>query len=341
MTSRLEGGQEYMARADSWDLSENRKGNVELVVNFKVVVEPEERDEAGKITKKAQYEWLNFQRLYFTELSWKRSVQSLIYMGWTGDDLSELRDNGGGLDANEVSITTELSPEYVDEKGNRRPPGDPRQVDQQARRAAGLGDVGGQGEGLGRQDDRPGASDAVGGQERREGRRGQRVRLEDQGRRVARQGRLGPSVLTRLSRRGSVRDGAAPGILSSRGAMTKQQPVPLATQRLYSWCLETRIFAPRVDAAVLRAASASFLGAGRAKVWLVDASQVDEYDSAALGELRSVIADLASRGLEQMALVDPRPAVTYAAPALGGPIRVAGFGTRAEAIGWLKAGCPW
>lgn len=122
MTSRLEGGQEYMARADSWDLSENRKGNVELVVNFKVVVEPEERDEAGKITKKAQYEWLNFQRLYFTELSWKRSVQSLIYMGWTGDDLSELRDNGGGLDANEVSITTELSPEYVDEKGNRRPP---------------------------------------------------------------------------------------------------------------------------------------------------------------------------------------------------------------------------
>ncbi len=52
--------------------------------------------------------------------SQERSIESLQYCGWVGDDLSEFSDKGlHGLDKNEVEIVVELE-EYTDKEGNPR-----------------------------------------------------------------------------------------------------------------------------------------------------------------------------------------------------------------------------
>ena len=57
---------------------------------------------------------------YFSEKTNERSIESLQYCGWRGDDLSEFSDGGlHGLDANEVEIVVELE-EYQTETGETR-----------------------------------------------------------------------------------------------------------------------------------------------------------------------------------------------------------------------------
>ncbi len=55
---------------------------------------------------------------YFSEKTNERTIESLQYCGWKGDDLSEFSDGKlHGLDSNEVEIVVELE-EYQDAEGN-------------------------------------------------------------------------------------------------------------------------------------------------------------------------------------------------------------------------------
>lgn len=57
---------------------------------------------------------------YFSEKTSERSIESLQYCGWKGDDMSEFSDGGlHGLDKNEVEIVVEIE-EYNDKEGNPR-----------------------------------------------------------------------------------------------------------------------------------------------------------------------------------------------------------------------------
>lgn len=57
---------------------------------------------------------------YFTEKTNERSIESLLTLGFTGEDLSEFADGElHGLDANEVDIVVELE-EYTSESGEKR-----------------------------------------------------------------------------------------------------------------------------------------------------------------------------------------------------------------------------
>lgn len=84
----------YRARAIEWSqVTEHEKtGNEEIRVLFGVP--DEEGEETGRTIT-----W----RGYFTEGTAERTVESLRYMGWTGDDITNVQ----GLDANEVQIVVE------------------------------------------------------------------------------------------------------------------------------------------------------------------------------------------------------------------------------------------
>jgi hypothetical protein len=57
---------------------------------------------------------------YFSEKTNERTIESLQYCGWKGDDLGEFSDGKlHGLDTNEVEIAIELE-EYQDKEGNPR-----------------------------------------------------------------------------------------------------------------------------------------------------------------------------------------------------------------------------
>jgi hypothetical protein len=58
---------------------------------------------------------------YFSEKTNERSIESLQYCGWRGEDLSEFADGGlHGLDANEVEIVVELE-EYQTKETTEKP----------------------------------------------------------------------------------------------------------------------------------------------------------------------------------------------------------------------------
>jgi hypothetical protein len=88
------------ARKDSWDLG--KSGDKECVaVLFDYV---DQNGEAGSI------QWWG----YFTDKTWERTLESLRYMGWQGDDLGSL----DSLDANEVELVLDEE-EYQGKKSTK------------------------------------------------------------------------------------------------------------------------------------------------------------------------------------------------------------------------------
>lgn len=92
------------ARTNEWDLGKSTARNGEdakeqIAVLFDYV---DANGETGSIT------WYG----YFTEKTWERTLDSLRYMGWKGDDLGNL----DGLDSNEVELVLDVE-EY---QGKRR-----------------------------------------------------------------------------------------------------------------------------------------------------------------------------------------------------------------------------
>jgi hypothetical protein len=80
----------HIGRARAWNLGEAKTGNEELSVDMTI----KSGECAGQsITA----------RLYFTEKTFDRSIESMRYMGWKGDDLSNIQ----GLDSNDVEIVVE------------------------------------------------------------------------------------------------------------------------------------------------------------------------------------------------------------------------------------------
>ena len=78
------------ARAREWGLDVSKNGKDQVVVLFAYV---------GEDGEEHMIRWYGF----FTEATTDRTLDSLRYCGWTGDDLSNLE----GLDANEVELVLE------------------------------------------------------------------------------------------------------------------------------------------------------------------------------------------------------------------------------------------
>jgi hypothetical protein len=91
MSEILEAGR-YRARAREWSIWAASTGTMQIGVLFDLLDMPGQR-----IT------WYGF----FTDKALPDTVKALRTMGWQGSDPSELGDNGGGLDANEVSLVVE------------------------------------------------------------------------------------------------------------------------------------------------------------------------------------------------------------------------------------------
>lgn len=85
----------YKAKAVDWGFNTTRNGNPELVIEFAVPMPDGSKE-------------MQFAHLYFTEGAFDRAVESLRIMGWKGEELSELDNKGGGIDANEVSLEIEM-----------------------------------------------------------------------------------------------------------------------------------------------------------------------------------------------------------------------------------------
>jgi hypothetical protein len=77
----------YAARAKEWGLGETDTGKEQIAVQFEILTPDAD---IRRIT------WFG----YFTEKTMERTIQSLRYCGWQGDDLSNLSD----LDLNEVEL---------------------------------------------------------------------------------------------------------------------------------------------------------------------------------------------------------------------------------------------
>lgn len=97
----------YKAKASHWWWEQSNNGNYYLTVVFPL---PPENDTEGSEDASVM------ARLFFTDAAVDRSVESLRYLGWTGDDIAKITDGVGGLDANEVSIVVEHE-SYTDDKG--------------------------------------------------------------------------------------------------------------------------------------------------------------------------------------------------------------------------------
>lgn len=92
----------YRARAKSWALAEAKTGSVQVAVLFELLTE-------GMVGQTIT--WYGF----WTDKTWERTVESLKYCGWEGDDPSDLQ----GLDKNEVDLVVE-NESYEDEQGITR-----------------------------------------------------------------------------------------------------------------------------------------------------------------------------------------------------------------------------
>lgn len=84
----IEAGR-YKARGVEGALSTTSKGNPQVAVLLEITQDGPHKGET--------YTWYG----HFTEKTEERTFESLRYLGWAGDDLTDLR----GIDANEVSIT--------------------------------------------------------------------------------------------------------------------------------------------------------------------------------------------------------------------------------------------
>lgn len=77
----------FRAKAKTWDLGETSTGKEQVAVEFQI------------LTEGAEYSTITWYG-YFTEDTWQRTIESLRYMGWKGENLEDL----SGLDANEVEL---------------------------------------------------------------------------------------------------------------------------------------------------------------------------------------------------------------------------------------------
>jgi hypothetical protein len=84
----------YRGRAKSWGLGEFETGTKYVGVSFEVLDEDAPDDEVP---------WKG----WLTDKTLERTVESLRTMGWKGEDLTEIADGAGGLDANEVSLVVQ------------------------------------------------------------------------------------------------------------------------------------------------------------------------------------------------------------------------------------------
>lgn len=80
----------YTAKAKAWGLGETDKGTEEIAVEFEI------------LTEGAHVERITWHG-YFSDKTWERTVESLRYMGWEGNDLADVQ----GLDMNEVELVVE------------------------------------------------------------------------------------------------------------------------------------------------------------------------------------------------------------------------------------------
>jgi hypothetical protein len=80
----------YRAKAVSWDLGETDNKNEQIAVEFEILTPDAEMP---RLT------WYGF----FTEKTWERTIESLRYMGWEGDDLGNL----SALGTNEVDLVVD------------------------------------------------------------------------------------------------------------------------------------------------------------------------------------------------------------------------------------------
>lgn len=87
----------YRGKAKEWTLAESSTGKPMMVVLFDILTE-------GAAEKALTW------RGFFTEATTDRTIESLRFMGFEGDDLSQLE----GLDRNEVELVVE-DEEYTDE----------------------------------------------------------------------------------------------------------------------------------------------------------------------------------------------------------------------------------
>ncbi len=87
MSTLTEGKFKARARKEPWALSESSKGTPQVTANFEITTEGYQGESMP---------WYG----YLSEGAADRTIESLRYMGWKGDNLTQL-DN---LDANEVEL---------------------------------------------------------------------------------------------------------------------------------------------------------------------------------------------------------------------------------------------
>lgn len=80
----------YPAHATHVRLTYTKAGDPQIIVTFVIVGGPHDRE---------QVTWAGF----FSDRTFDRTIQSLRYCGWTGDDISDLT----GIDTNDVDIVVE------------------------------------------------------------------------------------------------------------------------------------------------------------------------------------------------------------------------------------------
>lgn len=85
----------YKGKASAWGLGFSSSGKEQIAVTFSI------------LTEGATHQSLTWYG-YFTDATFDRTIESLRHMGWTGDNLDELRDGTqGALNANEVDLVVE------------------------------------------------------------------------------------------------------------------------------------------------------------------------------------------------------------------------------------------
>lgn len=94
----------YKAKPHSWDLGMTKTGKEQIVVSFQLPAE-------GGSTR------LVYWQGFFTEATVNRTIESLRYLGFEGDDVYSLVGGAGAL-PNEVEIVTEME-EYEGKQRER------------------------------------------------------------------------------------------------------------------------------------------------------------------------------------------------------------------------------
>lgn len=113
----------------------------------------------------------------------------------------------------------------------------------------------------------------------------------------------------------------------------------VASQKIYSWAFETNISGPITPATISEAAT-QYRQNGGARVWLLDAGAATAFDLSTLAAVSQMAIELRPLGLDRVAVVLPVLARPFVSMINIKPISLHSFGSRAEAVDWLRRGCP-